>query len=122
MMAAATVDDWLAALPGPQRAALLHLRAVIRAAAPDATETIAYGLPVFVEHGHLVGFGAAKAHLSFFPMDGETVARHAGELAGYGLSKGTIRFTAERPLPDALVTRIVRERLAANRAGRRTEN
>lgn len=115
-MAAATVDEWLAALPEPQRAALEHLRSVIRAAAPASIEKIAYGLPVFVDHGHLVGFGAARAHLSFFPMDGDTVARLAPELAGYGTSKGTIRFTADRPLPDDLVTRIVHERLAENRA------
>lgn len=113
---AASVHVYLSALPPAQKAALAHLRSVIRAAAPEAEEKIAYGLPVFVDHGHLVGYGAAKAHLSFFPMDGETVARLKPELAGYSVSKGTIRFSPDRPLPDDLVTRIVRERLAANRA------
>lgn len=115
-MTAASVEAYLAALAPSQRIALEHLRMLICAAAPEATEKIAYGLPVFVDNGHLVGFGAARAHLSFFPMDGETVARHADELAGFSVSKGTIRFTADKPLPDDLVTRIVRERLVANRA------
>lgn len=116
MAALTTVDAYLTALPRVERDALGRLRALIRSAAPEAVEKIAYGLPVFVDHGHLVGFGAARAHLSFFPMDGETVARLSAELAGFSVSKGTIRFSADKPLPDGLVTRIVRERLAVNRA------
>ncbi|MBK8457954.1 MAG: DUF1801 domain-containing protein [Phyllobacteriaceae bacterium] len=111
----AAVDAWLAKLPATQRGALEHLRAVIRAAAPQAVETIAYGVPVFVDHGHLVGFGAAKGHLSFFPMDGSTVERLKPQLVLYSVSKGAIRFTPDKPLPENLVARIVRERLAANR-------
>lgn len=115
MAAPVSVDAYLAALPPGDRVALEHLRALIRAAAPEAAEKIAYGLPVFVDHGHLVGFGAAQKHLSFFPMDGGTVERFRAELAGFSLSKGTIRFTAADPIPDGLVTRIVMARLADNR-------
>ena len=107
------VDDHLAALPPDQRAALEHLRATIRAAAPDATEAISYGMPAFKQDGRgLVSYAAFKAHCSLFPMSSTVIASLATELEGFVTSKGTIRFTPEAPLPDALVTRIVRARLA----------
>ena len=108
-----TVDDYLAALPPDQRSALEHLRATIRAAAPDATEAIGYGMPTFRQDGRgLVGYAAFKAHCSLFPMSGAAIRDHADALAAFTTSKGTIRFTPDAPLPDALVTRIVRARLA----------
>ena len=107
------VDDHLAALPPDQRAALEHVRATIRAAAPAATEAISYGMPAFKQDGRgLVGYAAFKAHCSLFPMSSAVIADLAGELEGYATSKGTIRFTPGKPLPDALITRIVRARLA----------
>jgi uncharacterized protein YdhG (YjbR/CyaY superfamily) len=107
------VDDYLAALPPDQREALEHVRATIRAAAPDATEAISYGMPAFKQDGRgLVGYAAFKVHCSLFPMSSTVIADLAGELAGYVTSKGTIRFTPGEPLPDALITRIVHARLA----------
>jgi uncharacterized protein YdhG (YjbR/CyaY superfamily) len=107
------VDDHLAALPPDQRAALERLRATIRAAAPDATEAISYGMPAFKQDGHgLVGYAAFKAHCSLFPMSATVLPALADALEGFTTSKGTIRFTPEQPLPDALVTRIVEARLA----------
>ncbi len=107
------VDDYLTALPPDQRAALEHVRATIRAAAPDATEAISYGMPAFKQNGRgLVGYAAFKAHCSLFPMSSAVIAGLAGELEGFATSKGTIRFTPGAPLPDALITRIVRARLA----------
>lgn len=107
------VEDYLAALPPDQRAALEHLRATIRAAAPEATEAISYGMPAFKQDGRgLVGYAAFKAHCSLFPMSAAVIPEHAAALEGFTTSKGTIRFTPEAPLPDALVTAIVRTRLA----------
>jgi uncharacterized protein YdhG (YjbR/CyaY superfamily) len=108
------IDDYLAAVPDPRfRAALGHLRSVIAAAAPGADEGTSYGMPAFRLHGRpLVGFQAAKDHLGFYPMSPALIEAHAAELAGFSTSKGTIRFTPDHPLPDALVREIVRERIA----------
>ena len=111
--ATARIDAELAALPNDKRAALTALRRTIQAAAPDAVEAISYGMPAFRYHGRaLVSYLAAKAHCSLFPMSHAVIEAHRDELAGYYTAKGTIRFTPDRPLPDALVTTIVRERMA----------
>lgn len=110
---AKTVDDYLAAVPVEQRVALEKLRKVIQAAAPDAEECISYGLAAFRLHGKpLVAFGAASNHCAFFPMDSTTIAAHADELAKFETSKGTIRFQPEKPLPVALVKKLVRFKIA----------
>lgn len=109
------VDAYFAAVPDHFRPALQALRATIRAAVPEADETISYGLPTFVQDGHLVALGAFRKHLSFFPMSSTLIDTFADELAGHRLSKGTIQFTPETPLPDDLVARIVAARLAENR-------
>lgn len=115
-----SVEGYLAALPEGQAAALERLRGVIRAAAPDATEGISYGVPAFKDRGRsLVAYAAFKDHCSFFPMSGEVLSAFEAELEPYGTSKGTIRFTADRPLPKALVRKIVKARLAENEARRR---
>ena len=107
------VDDYLAALPPDQRAALEHLRATIRAAAPDATEAISYAMPAFKQDGRgLVAYAGFKAHCSLFPMSSGVIGDLADDLAGFTTAKGTIRFTPDAPLPDALVERIIRTRLA----------
>ncbi len=114
-MAWTTIDEYLATLPDDKRAALERLRAQIRAAAPDATETIAYGIPGFrIDGRYLLGFGATKDDCSFY-TGGEPRTVHADELVGYRLSKGTIGFKPDKPIPDELVTRIVRERVAERR-------
>lgn len=111
--ATAQIDARLAALPSDQRIALQTLRRTIAAAAPEAVETISYGMPAFRYHGRsLVCYGAFSAHCSFFPMSSELIEAHRGELGGFATAKGTLRFTPERPLPENLVIRIVRERMA----------
>ena len=107
----ATIDEYLAKLPDDQRSALEKLRKTIQAAAPQAEECISYGIPAFRQDGMLVGFGASANHCSFFLMSGSTVANHADELAKYDTSKGTIRFPADKPLPAALVRKLVKARL-----------
>jgi uncharacterized protein YdhG (YjbR/CyaY superfamily) len=113
-----TVDQYLAGVPGEQRAALEQLRETIKAAAPEATETISYGMPAFKLHGSLVGFAAFKNHCSFFPMSSTVLEEHREALAGYETSKGTIRFSADDPLPVALVKKLVKARIAENEARR----
>lgn len=108
----ATIDDYLAPLPAAQRAALQKLRAAIHATAPGLVECIKYGVPTFCRNDkNLVHLGAAKGHCSFYPGP-NPIELFADELAGYSTSKGTIRFAAERPLPIALVRKIVRARIA----------
>jgi uncharacterized protein YdhG (YjbR/CyaY superfamily) len=114
-----TVDQYLAGVPGEQRAALERLRETIRAAAPEATETISYGMPAYKLHGSLVGFAAFKNHCSFFPMSATLIEAHKEELSGYRTSKGTIQFTADKPLPAPLVRKLVKQRAAENEARHR---
>ena len=115
------MDGFLAMVPEETRAALEKLRKTIRAAAPDATETIGYGVPMFKHQGRpLVSFGAGKDHCSFYVMSPEVMRAHAAELKGYGTSAGTIRFQATKPLPAALVRKLVKARIAEVEMGRST--
>jgi uncharacterized protein YdhG (YjbR/CyaY superfamily) len=108
------VEHWLSRLDAAQRAALEKLRAQIRSAAPGAEEVISYGQPTFKLHGHLVAFGAFKNHLSFFPMNATVIAENAAALKTFETSKGTIQFTPDKPIPAALVRKIVKARIAQN--------
>jgi uncharacterized protein YdhG (YjbR/CyaY superfamily) len=108
-----TIDEYLTAVSPDQRAALEKLRKTIKAAVPDAEECISYGLAAFRLDGKpLVAFGASDKHCAFYPMSSTTVKTFAKELAGYDTSKGTIRFQAIKPLPVALVRKLVKARIA----------
>jgi uncharacterized protein YdhG (YjbR/CyaY superfamily) len=109
-----TIDEYLAALRDDQRAALEKLRQTIRAAAPKAEECISYQIPAFRLNGILVAFGARLNHCAFYPMSASTVAAHKDELEAYDTSKGTIRFQPDKPLPAALVRKLVKARIAEN--------
>ena len=111
--AAKDVDHWLSRLEPKQRAALERLRAHIKAAAPGAEEVISYGQPTYVLHGHLVAFGAFRNHLSFFPMS-STLIREFPEAAPFATSSGTMQFQPDRPIPAALVKKMVKARIAQN--------
>jgi uncharacterized protein YdhG (YjbR/CyaY superfamily) len=113
-MPAQTVDEYLAALPEDRRGPMESLRRAIRAAAPDAVETIAYNMPAFRTGSgrFLVSYDAYKAHYSLFPFTDEMVATFGDELAPYLAGKGTIRFPASRMIPEDLVTRLVALRVA----------
>ncbi len=111
-----TIDEYVAGLDAGQRAALEKLRRTIRAAAPKAEEYFSYGLPAFRLDGRpLVAFGAGAKHCAFYPMSGSMVEAHRQELEGFETSKGTIRFKPDKPLPAALVRKLVKARLAENR-------
>ena len=118
MAAPTSVADYLAALPAERRAVVEELRRTINAAAPDATETIAYGMPALRSDGgqFLVSYAAYKKHYSLFPASGEVVEALGAELTPYLAGKGTIQFPADRPIPAAIVTRIVKVRVTENKA------
>jgi uncharacterized protein YdhG (YjbR/CyaY superfamily) len=114
------VDAYIASRPADQRAALQKVRKAIRAAAPRAEESFSYGLPAFRLDGRaVVCFGAATHHCSFHPMSPAVIRAHAADLKDYETSKGTIRFKAERPLPDSLVRKLVKARLAEMQQARK---
>jgi uncharacterized protein YdhG (YjbR/CyaY superfamily) len=114
--AAATIDQFLAALSEDKQAALQKLRKAIRAAAPGAEECIAYGVPSFrIDGRYFISFGAGAKHCALYP-GAAAIARHRADLAGYDTSKGTIRFQPKPGLPATLVKKLVKVRLAAMRA------
>ncbi len=109
-----TVDDYLAGAPKDKRAALIKLRKAIRAAAPNATEGLGYGMAVFKHRNGkpLVYLAYWKDHCALYGTGRSFIDAHASELKAYDLSKGTIRFTVDKPFPDRLMTQIVKARLA----------
>jgi uncharacterized protein YdhG (YjbR/CyaY superfamily) len=117
-------ETYLAALPTDQRAALEKVRAAIKAVAPEAVEAIAYQMPAFKYKGRpLAYFAAFRDHCSLFPASGAVIEANAAALAAYDVDKGTIRFPASKPLPAALVKKVVRARIkeieASSIAGKR---
>lgn len=108
------IDEFIEAGTDEARATLKELRRVIRSAAPKATEAISYGIPVFKHEGLLVGFSAYKDHYSFFVMGTSVMHAFKNELKSYDTSKGTIRFPLDRPLPFALVRKMVKARVREN--------
>jgi uncharacterized protein YdhG (YjbR/CyaY superfamily) len=113
---AKTVDEYLADVPEPACSTLKHVRAVIRSVVPkETTEVVSYGMPMFKFNGMLVGYAAFKNHCSLFPTGSSVLDQFEKELKGYRTSKGTIQFPPDKPLPDALVKKIVRARVKQNK-------
>src|ERR1035438_1063489 len=111
------VDEYLAGVPEPARSTLNKIRAVIRSAAPaEATEVISYGIPMFKYKGMLMGFAAFSKHCSLFPTSLAVMKMFEKELAAYDASKGTIGCVLDKPLPAALVKKMVKARLAEKEA------
>ena len=107
------IDAYLATLPADQREALQRLRFQIARVVPDAEETISYGMPTFKLDGRfLVSFAGWKAHCSIYPLTDAFLKAHADELKGYGRTKGSLHFTSDAPLPEALLESLVRGRVA----------
>ena len=111
----AAVEAYLARVPEPARTTLEKVRAAIRSAAPkEAAEGISYGMPAFRYKGALVGYAAFKEHCSFFPMSAALLDTMKNDLEGYRTSKGTLQFPMDKPLPAALVKKMVKARVADN--------
>ncbi len=109
----ASIDDYIAHFPENVQVMLQELRAIIKAAAPDAEEKISYQMPTFALKGNLVYFGAAKNHIGFYPAP-RGIEVFKDELSAYKGSKGTVQFPYDKPLPHDLITRIVKFRVAEN--------
>jgi uncharacterized protein YdhG (YjbR/CyaY superfamily) len=109
------VDEYVAGVPEPARSTLNNLRAAIRSALPpEATETISYRIPAFkYKGGVLVWFAAFSNHCSLFPT-ASVVEAFKNKLKGFSTSKGTIHFPTDKPLPTALVKKLVKARLSQN--------
>lgn len=105
-----TVTEYIDAAPEQARARLRELRAILRKAAPDATETLKWGSPVFEEHRILFAYAAFKAHLNFVPTP-SAMKPFEKELAKYKTGKGSIQFPYDKPLPKALIGRIAARRV-----------
>jgi uncharacterized protein YdhG (YjbR/CyaY superfamily) len=107
------VDAYLAGLDEPTRSILSGIVARARELVPDTDEGMSYGMPALRYRGRpLLSVVAAKRHLSLFPFSGRVVHAVSGDLEGFSLSSGTIRFSAEQPLPESVVTRAVELRRA----------
>ncbi len=111
------VETYLARCPEPHRTTLEKVRAAIGSVVPKGTtEGISYGMPSFQYKGGLVAYAAFKDHCSFFPMSGSLIAEYADELKGYKTSKGTVQVPIDKPLPAALLKKMVKARVAQNEA------
>jgi uncharacterized protein YdhG (YjbR/CyaY superfamily) len=113
------VDDYLAGVPEPARGTLNKIRAAIRSAVPpEATEAISYGIPAFEYKGPLVWFAAFSNHCSLFPT-ASVIETFKNELKDFSTSKGTIHFPTDKPLPTALVKKLVKARVTQNESKKR---
>src|SRR5437660_9251162 len=111
-----TIDEYLATAKPDQRRTLAKVRKTIHAVAPKVEECISYGIPAFRLNGRpLVFFGAWANHCSFYPGSSTTLKNFRDDLKGFQVSKGTIRFSPDDPLPTALVKKLVKARKAESR-------
>jgi uncharacterized protein YdhG (YjbR/CyaY superfamily) len=110
------IDDYLATVSGDQRTALGKLRKAIRSIVPRAQECISYRMPAFRLDGKVIaGFSATTKGCSYFPFSGSTLRTLADDLRGYEQTKSSLHFGANKPLPTALVRKLIRARIAETR-------
>lgn len=109
------VDEYLARVPEPARGTLNRIRSIIRSVVPpETTEALSYGMPAFKYKGPLVAYAAFANHCSLFPMNSSLIDAFQDDLKKFPTSKGTIRFPVDKPLPAALVKKLVKARIAEN--------
>src|SRR5579859_3152064 len=112
VMSSREIDDYLAKIPEPKRATLQKLRQTIREIIPNAEEVISYGMPGFRLNGKVIaGFAAFKNHLAYLPHSGSVFTELRDELAGYASTEGSLHFPIDKPLPKALVKKLIAARL-----------
>lgn len=108
-----TVDEYISSFSGEVKANLVQIRETIKAAAPAAEEKISYGMPAYKLKGVLVYFAAWKSHIGFYPST-SGIEKFKKELSSYQISKGTIQFPLDKPLPLELIAKIVQYRVNEN--------
>jgi uncharacterized protein YdhG (YjbR/CyaY superfamily) len=102
-----TFNDYIKPFPPQVRSVLKEIRQTVRQAAPDAEETIKYGMPTYVQNGNVVSFGAYKTHIGFYP----TVAEFKKEQAPYMAAKSTLQFPLDKPMPLVLIRKVTKARV-----------
>jgi uncharacterized protein YdhG (YjbR/CyaY superfamily) len=116
-----TIDQYIETFPEEVRIILERIRQTVRKAAPGAVETISYQMPTFKLNGNLVHFAGYKNHIGFYPVP-SGIEAFKGELLPYIGGKGTLRFPLDKPIPYALIEKVVtfraKENLAKNRRAR----
>ena len=109
----ATIDEYIARFPADVQQILARVNAVIKESAPEAVEKMSYGMPGYVLRGYLVGFAAHQRHIGFYPTPSGIEAFET-ELSAYKRSKGAVQFPLDSPIPDDLISTIVKFRVAEN--------
>lgn len=109
------IDAYIGSFPADVQAILKKIRATIGKAAPEAEEAIGYRIPTFVLNGNLVHYAAFKNHIGFYPAP-RGIVKLKNELSMYESGKGSVRFPLDRPIPYALISRIVKYRVKQNSA------
>jgi uncharacterized protein YdhG (YjbR/CyaY superfamily) len=115
-----TIDEYISTFPPDVQQIVEKLRKAIQDSAPNAKEAISYGIPAFKLNGDLVYFAAFKKHIGFYPRGPSAIEAFKEELSGYELSKGTIQFPLDQPIPVDLVKRIVKFRIQQNESRKRS--
>jgi uncharacterized protein YdhG (YjbR/CyaY superfamily) len=112
-MSAKDVDEYLLGVKEPERSVLQDLRGTILEIVPDAEQVISYNVPAFrVYDKYVAGFAAFKSHLSYLPFSGSVLGELKDELAGYTMTKSSLHFSAQHPLPKQLVKKLIELRLS----------
>jgi len=111
---AKNVDDYIAAQDQDKKERLVRIRSIIRSQVPDAEETISYMIPTYKYHGMLVGFGANKLGTSFYAMSNTILSSYSEELKNFKCEISTVHFPLNKPLPVALIKKIIKERIRQN--------
>ncbi len=115
------IDSYIAGYPEEVQAILQKVRATIQKDAPDAEETMNYGIPTFKLNGNLVHFGGFKHHIGFYPAP-SGIKAFAEELSKYEGAKGSVQFPLDKPIPYALITKIVKYRVKENQEKNKTKS
>ena len=108
-----SIDEYIATFPKEIQIILEEVRATIKAAAPEATERISYGMPTFFLNGNLVHFAAHKNHIGFYPTP-SGIEKFKKELSKYEGAKGSVQFPLDQPMPLQLISKIVKFRVTEN--------
>jgi uncharacterized protein YdhG (YjbR/CyaY superfamily) len=110
-----SIDEYISDYPAETQVILKKIRQLIRKAAPEAQETLSYGIPTFKLNGNLVHFGGFKNHIGFYPTP-RAIEAFKKELQSYEVSKGAIKFPLDKPTPFDLIRRIVELRIEENKS------